>query len=164
MTTAVPITPLISTAMPLRMLAPQNISGVAVNGAWVNLRDYGHVTLLLQQGAWAGGTPAVTLQQAQDAAGTGAKVLTFTTVWLQEVLAIIGFVPQPVTGNTFPLIVGGNLLWVFELDAAALDMAGGFTWLRLQIGTPGVNADYVSAMAILTAPLHRQTLLPDGKS
>jgi hypothetical protein len=56
---------------------PVNTTGAAVTGAYVSMKDFNHLTIIIQQGAWAGGTPAVTLKQATAIAGTGAKALSF---------------------------------------------------------------------------------------
>jgi hypothetical protein len=57
---------------------PIDTTGAAVTGDYVSLKGYAHLTIVIMQGAWAGGTPAVTLKQATDVAATGEKALSFT--------------------------------------------------------------------------------------
>lgn len=65
-------------ALVLWAAEPKNYTGAAVTKKFVSLKLYGKLTIVIKTGAWAAGTAAVTLKQATDVAGTGAKALAFT--------------------------------------------------------------------------------------
>src|SRR5258708_27909162 len=55
------------------------------DGDWVHLRDFNHLTVIFYKGIGAGGeNPIVTLQQATDNTGAGAKALNFTEIWRKQ--------------------------------------------------------------------------------
>jgi hypothetical protein len=122
--------------------APASYSGAAATAEYFSLKNYDHITFIVQTGAWAGGTAAVTINQATAVAGTGAKALAFDWVWVDGV-------KTAVTSNTFNL-AAANKLYVIEVDAASLDTNNGFDCLGLAIASPGANADFYGVTAILS--------------
>lgn len=78
----------------------------AMDGLWVNLRDCAGVTFIGYLGGAAGDT--YTLQQATDAAGTGATNLATVTRWFTN------------TGN-------GTDAWVLHTQAAAATVVAAAT-------------------------------------
>jgi hypothetical protein len=142
---------------------PLDTTGAAVTGDYVSMKDYRHLTIIIQQGAWAGGTPAVTLKQATAVAGTGEKALSFSKRWTKVALTGTTFTETAVTSDTFNLPATANTMNVLEIDAEDLDVANGFDCVRLGIATPGANADLISATYILSEPRYAQALLPDPK-
>ena len=144
-------------------IVPQNINGVAVDGDWMNLEDYEHLSIILQQGAWAAGTPAVTLEQATDVAGTGAKALAFATRWEKEALVDPSFTETAVTANTFNLPATANTMNVLEIPAQSLDRVNNFNCVRVRVATPGANDDYLGISYILGKPRYSQAVVPDPK-
>lgn len=142
---------------------PQDITGVAQTGDFVSLKDYARCAVILQQGAWAGGTPAVTLLQAKDVAGTDAKALGFETMWTKVAVTGTTFVETPVVADTFPLPAIANTMTVIDVEAHSLDTNNGFTCLRVHVATPGANADLLSAMYLLHGARYMQAVMPDAK-
>jgi len=142
---------------------PVDTTGAAVAGDWVNMKDYNHLTIIIQQGAWAAGTSAVTLNQATVVAGTDTKALGFDWMWTKVALTGTTFTKTAVTSNTFNLPNTANTMSVIEVDAATLDADGGFCCVQLACVSPGANADLISATYILTEPRYAQALPPDPK-
>src|SRR5581483_7748726 len=60
---------------------PKNYTGATGNSDWVSLKGYHRAAAVIQTGAWAGGTAAVTLNQATDVSGSGSKALSFSYRW-----------------------------------------------------------------------------------
>ena len=145
-------------------VVPQDINGVAVDGDWLSLKNYRRLQIILQQGAWAGGTPAVTLEQATDVAGAGAKALSFTERWHQVGLTGTEFTKATVTSDTFNLPNTANTTNILVINAEDLDVAGGFDCVRVRVASPGANADLLSVEYILTEPRYASAVpLPDSK-
>src|SRR4051812_8019624 len=66
-------------------IIPVDFSAAANNGDWVSLKDYEHCAVVLFKGAGtAGDDPTLTLQQASDVSGTGAKALNFTNLSIKQ--------------------------------------------------------------------------------
>lgn len=142
---------------------PIDTTGAAVTGDYVSLRDYGKLVITICQGAWAGGTPAVTLKQATDVAGTSEKALSFSWRWTKVALTGTTFTKTAVSSDTFNLPAVANTINVIEVDATDLDVANGFDCVRLAIASPGANADLVCVHYLLAAPRFRGANPPDPK-
>src|SRR5437870_400203 len=63
---------------------PKNYTGATGNSDYVSLKNYDRAACVIQTGAWAGGTAAVTLTQATDVSGSGAKALSFAAQWTYQ--------------------------------------------------------------------------------
>lgn len=142
---------------------PIDTTGAAVTGDYVSMRDYKHLTIVILQGAWAGGTPAVTLKQATDVAGTSEKALSFSWQWKKVGLTATGFTKTAVSSDTFNLDNVANTITVLEIDAESLDTSNGFDCVRLAIASPGANADLIASAYILSGPRYAAATMPDPK-
>lgn len=135
-----------------QVIAPVDINGAGATSFWVSLSRHGLATFLIQKGAWAGGTPAVTLQQATDVAGTGAKALAFDTYYLKGATqAASEFAEVAVVSNTFNLADQANEYVAIEVRGTTLDNNNEFSAVQVVIGTPGANADLLSASVVGSA-------------
>lgn len=145
--------------------APKDITGAGLDGDWVHVKDARALLILLLTGAWAGGTSAVTLEQATDNAGAGAKALAFTERFEKTGYgATSPWVRSAVTANTFDL-AAANKVVAIEIDAAELDVNADFCYVRARAATPGANADLL-AMAYLFGDSRYQSApetLPEPK-
>lgn len=131
------------------LIPPANYSGAASTDVYVSLKDTAHATIVLQCGAWAGGTAAVTLLQATTVGAAGSKALAFDTVYTNVVDPTTSVLTKTaVVSNTFNL-TAANAVYLIEVDAASLDIANSFDCLCVHVATPGSNADYYSAVAVL---------------
>ena len=142
---------------------PKDITGSAQSGDWFSLKNYSHITFIISQGAWAGGTPAVTLAQATAVAGTSEKALAFTKRWTKVADTGTVWVETAVTSNTFNLPATANTINLIEVESAELDTDGGFDCVQLEIATPGSNADLLCAIAILSGARYPQAITQDAK-
>ena len=132
---------------------PVNTTGAAQTGVWASLKDGARATIQIITGAWAGGTSAVTLQQATSAAGAGAKALGMTSYWLNSdhTASAVTLTKTAIVANTFNL-TSANDICVIELDASDLDVTNGFCYFQVLTASPGANADYVTAVYHITQP------------
>ena len=129
---------------------PIDTTGAAVTGDYVSMKGYEHLTIIIMQGAWAGGTPAVTLKQATDVAGTNEKTLSFTKYFSGVALTNDTLTATTVSSDTFNLTTTANTYTVIEVDASSLDVDNGFDCVRLAIASPGGNADLIASLYILS--------------
>lgn len=128
--------------------APKNYTGAALTETYVSCKSFSQVAIILQTGAWAGGTAAVTLTQASAVAGTGAKALAFAEMYTNSGATTSSVLTKTtVTSNTFNLSAAG-VMYCICVDVNNLDIANGFDCLALSVATPGANADYYSAVYV----------------
>lgn len=142
---------------------PLDTTGAAVVGDWYSFRNYSHATVIIMQGAWAGGTPGVTLDQATAVAGTGTKTLGFDTMYT-KVSTTADFVKTAVTSDTFDLPATANTISVIEIDDSDLDVAGGFDSFQVDIESPGANADLIAVAVIMSGAKYAADPMPDSKT
>src|SRR5437667_2358393 len=109
---------------------PKNYTGATGNSDYVSLKNYDRVAAVIQTGAWAGGTAAVTLTQAQDVSGTAAKALSFAYQWTYQStgFTIDALTRTAVSSDTFNLATA-NTVHVIEIEASDLDVNNGFDCL-----------------------------------
>lgn len=94
------------------------------------------VVLMVDNGATVTGS-AITLKQATAVAGTSEKALAFDKVWANtDTGAGDTLTETTVSSNTFTTdnTDNKNLLYIMEVDAADLDVAGGFDCIRAGTG------------------------------
>jgi hypothetical protein len=130
-------------------IAPIDTTGAAQTGNHVSLKGYDHCTIIIQTGAWAGGTSAVTVQQSTVVAGTDDKALTFTAYYTNDGATATDTLTSTACSSTFNLDTA-NAMYVIEIDAASLDTDNNFDCIELNTATPGANADLVSAVYVLS--------------
>jgi len=145
-------------------ILPKDITGAAQVGDYICLKNYQHVAIVLMQGAWAGGTSAVTLVQATDVAATAEKALAFTKRWTKVGVTGTTFVETAVTASTFDLPAVANTINVIEIDADMLDVTNGFDCMAVKSASPGSNADLLTALYILHGARYPQRVMLDAKT
>jgi hypothetical protein len=143
---------------------PKDITGAAQTGTYISLKGYDHVTILIVQGTWAGGTPAVTLHQATAVAGTGEKALAFDKKFDRISDAATTWNETAVVSNTFNLPAATKTVHAIEIDAADLDVTNGFDCLTVKTATPGANADLLTIIYILSGARHPQAAILNAKA
>lgn len=142
---------LVEAAKVVKAFGPVDTTGAGQDGAWVSLAQFRRCAVMLSTGAWAGGNAAVTLEQAQDAAGTGAKALAF-----DKYVEVFNAANTPddvaaevaVSSNTYNL-TGANKVHVIEVRSGDLDINNGFRFIRVRTASPGANADLIAAHYLL---------------
>lgn len=93
---------------------------------------------------------AITLKQATAVAGTGEKALAFAKVWANTDTGAGDVLTETtVSGDTFTTSTtdAKNLLYVIEVKAADLDVAGGFDCVR--VGTGNASNTVLSVIYVL---------------
>jgi hypothetical protein len=131
----------------------KNWTGAASDSDWVSLKNAGHATIIIKTDAWAGGTAAITLQQATAVAGTSAKALSFAKMWTNSAAPTTDtYVETAVVSDTFTIGVA-NSIYIIEVDAASLDITNSFDCINVHGATPGSNADFYGVLIILPTPL-----------
>ena len=142
----------------LSALNPIDTTGAAANGDFISLKNSHHVTIILQFGVSLVATPAITLSQATDVAGTGAKALAFVTSWVNaDTTSGDSFTKTTVASNTFDKSAASEQLIVIEVDGRSLDVENGFDCLRVNLASPGANATLVSMLYIGSKLRHAST-------
>jgi hypothetical protein len=139
---------------------PKNYTGAAITKKYVSLKNYRRLTIIIQTGAWAGGTAAVTLAQATAVAGTGTKALSFSTQYNDEATSGT-LVSTAVASDTFT-IGTANKVYVIEVDAEKLDVNNGFDCVSVDIASPGANADLYGVTYILSGTRYQQSTPPSA--
>lgn len=140
---------LIEMLHPVVAAVPKDTTGAAVTGDWVHLKKSGRLMIVIMQGAWAGGTPAVTLKQATDNASGGEKALSFSEYWQGTALTDDVYARTAVSSDTFNLPATANTVTIIEVHCQDLDTDNGFTHVRVNIASPGANADLISVLYIM---------------
>ena len=108
-----------------------------VTGAWVSVADFTEAAAICLVGAMGiGATFDAKIQQAQDAAGTGAK-------------DIAGAAAAQLTEAGGD----GDQIVTIPVRASALDIANGFTHVRLSVTTAVADVDY-GAVLVRGGPGH----------
>lgn len=139
---------------------PKSYVSAAMAAKYVSLKNYARLVIVIITGAWAAGTAAVTLSQATAVAGTGAKALGFANQW-NDVAASGTLVKTAVASDTFTLGTA-NKMFVIEVDAGSLDVAGGFDCVTLAVASPGANADFYGVAYILEGARYQQDTPPSA--
>lgn len=138
------------------------------DGDWVSLRDFNHLSIIFYKGAGAAGDNCtVTLQQAQDNAGTAAKALAFTEIWRKQASDVqtVGQFTKTTqsAANTFTNTnAADQAIWVLEIDADMLDVDGGFKYVRLTLNDVGTNAQLGCVLYVLTQPRYAEATPPSA--
>ena len=147
-------------------IIPVDMQTAANNGDWVSLKDYGRCVAVLFKGiGTAGDDPVFTLKQATDAAGTASKALTFTSIYskvgTQTGIASFTRTTQTAAATyTDAVSAEAQAIIAVEIDAASLDVDGGFTHVQLSIPDVGGNAQLGCAFYIMLDPRHQGASLP----
>ena len=145
---------------------PIDTTGAAVTGDYVSLKNYSHLTVIITQGAWAAGTPAVTMKQATDVSNSASdeKALEIDYYWTKTGLTGTAFTKTAITSDTFNLTATANTITVLEIDASDLDSDGGFDCVRVGVASPGANADLIAVLYILSGARYAQADMGDAKA
>jgi hypothetical protein len=134
---------------------PVDLGAAANNGDWVSLKNYARCSIVLFKAAGtAGDDPILTLRQASDVSGTGAKALNFTRidakVGTQTGIGAFTAVTQA-AANTYTDAVSAEAQGIFVIDIKSedLDVANGFDCVQFQVPDIGSNAQLGCALYLL---------------
>ena len=129
----------------------------ARDGDWVSLKNAKGCLVVVFKGAGtAGDDPSITIEQASDVAGTGAKVLNAITEFYKKIgtLTSVGTWTK-VTQTADELVTVDAVsaeaegLWAFNVEADQLDVDNGFDCIRVRVADVGTNAQLGCALYLL---------------
>ena len=139
-----------------------DLQTAANNGDYVSMKNASAIGIVFTSGVGtASDDPTVTIQQAQDNAGTGVKALNVVTspvqVWKKQAATDLSAVTVwtdasgDASTNTVTNATGAEqaLIWVIEFKAEDLDVDNAFNHLRATIADIGSNAQPGSLMYII---------------
>lgn len=112
---------------------PVDINGTGLNGVYVNMALYGHLTAIIQLGV-TGAASTVTVQEDADGSGTGTAIgfsYRKEDTDAEDTLDAL----TAVENTGFATSTNNNVFYVIELDAAAL--SSGYPWVRVCMSNPG---------------------------
>ena len=125
----------------------QDFDDAAVRSLFIDLKNYGHATLLLIAGDTVGATMAVTLKEAKDVSGTGNQTLAFTKYFSNGQKLLIGTQTGTFTvGETITGATSNLTAYVYSTSRDFLyviPLTGGTTWTdgeTITGGTSGATA------------------------
>lgn len=150
-------------------IVPVDLAAAAADGDWVSLKNYGHVAIVVFKGAGtAGEDPDISVQQATAVAGTGAKDLTFTDIYVKQgTLTAEGefTLVEQAASATFSADATSaeeQAVYVIEFDAEDLDVSNGFDCIRVRVADVGVGAQLGCALYLLSEPRYGGEPLPSA--
>jgi hypothetical protein len=128
-------------------------------GRWVTIKDAHRTWLIAYMDQGNAATIALTPKQATAVAGTGIKNLVNNVpIWTILDLAASDAWVRQADGVTFTTDAGvKEKLVAFEIEAAALDVPGGFDCVTLVTGASNV-ANITSALAVLDSRYGQVTI------
>jgi hypothetical protein len=137
-----------------------DLSTAANDGDWISLKNYRRVLCVLAASAGtAGQDPTITLEQASDVAGTGAKALTAVTVGWSKIATtnLTGTAQwtataQAVAATFTKTSAASDKILAVEILADQLDVDNGFDCIRMRVADVGANAQLGYGFYILADP------------
>lgn len=128
-------------------------------GDWVSLALYERLAVILfKDGGTNGEDVTLTLEQATDAAGTGAKALPFAVVFRKQAADLFGVAAftrtaqSPASTYTNDTSAEQELIWAVEVGAEDLDRANGFGYVRAAVNDVGTGAQLGALLYLLGGP------------
>lgn len=131
--------------------APANYNGTAATTEYVSLKNWNKVTFIINTGAWAGGTAAVTVNEATSVSAGSAQALTFTKYFTNDGAPTSPLLTETSCSSTFNLDTA-NSVYAIEITADMLTRASDYDCVSCAIASPASNNDYYSVIAILSEP------------
>jgi hypothetical protein len=137
---------------------PADLAAAAQSGDWVSLKNYRHVAIVFFKAAGAAAEdPIITVQQATDVAGAGAKALNFTTIYRKSAADVqtVGQFTKvtQAAANTYNGDDGDKqVIYLIEFNAEDLDAEGGFDCVRATFADVGVTAQLGALLYVLSGP------------
>lgn len=127
----------------IRAVGPEDATTATNNGTYISLANYGLCEIHIFTGDVAGNTSAITITQAQDQAGTGAKALSFTKFYRPgQQLLITGQSGTFSVGETITGGSSGNTAKLMIISSKHLWLAiitGSTTWTDGETLTGGTS-------------------------
>jgi hypothetical protein len=138
------------------------------NADWVSLADFNHLSVIFFKGTGTDGDdPVITLEQATDNAGSGAKALSFTDIWRKQAADVqtVGQFTRTTqaAADSYTNSDGHQqAIWVLEIDGDMLDVDGGFDHVRVTLNDTGTNPQLGCVLYVLTEPRYAEATPPSA--
>ena len=127
----------------------------------VSMKNYNKCLILIQTGAWAAGTAAVTISECTAISGAaGAQDLEFEIMY-SKLNTASAFTQNAVTADTFNLSAA-DTIYAIEIKTGDLTVEDGYDCIRLNVASPGANADFYGAQYIMYEPRHADATQADA--
>lgn len=148
---------------------PVDLQTGSKDGDYVSLKNYERCTIVFfKEVGTAGDDPTITLQQAQDVAGTAVKDLTFTDIHTkngtQTTTGLFTHVTQAAAATyTDATTAEVAALWVIDIKAEDLDVANGFDTLRANVDLAADNSAQLGCLLYILWPArYAKDILPSA--
>ena len=149
-------------------LVPYDMHAVgASQGDFVSLKLYRRLAIVfIKDVGYGGQNPVLTIQQATDVAGDGAKALDFTEYAVKTGAQTgVGTFTKTTqaAANTLTAVGGSQELVVIEFTAEELDVDGRFDCIRASLSDPGsTNDQHGTLLYILSEPRYAERDMPSA--
>lgn len=142
---------------------PKDYSGATGHSDYVSMKNYAYCAAVIQTGAWAAGTAAVTLTQATEVAGSTTASLSFAYQWTyaSTSFTIDAATRTAVTSDTFTLSTA-NTVHVIVVKADDLNTSSSYDCFRVSVASPGANSDFYGIMLYLYGGRFNQATPPSA--
>lgn len=139
---------------------PSDLAAAAQSGDWISMKSFRHCAVLVVKAAGSVSEPAtLTLEQASDVSGSGAKALNFTRADVKRGadLQTQGQFTRltQTAANTLAMDgTAGNtqVMALVEVNDEDLDVEGGFDCVRAKFADVGTTAQLGTIIYILSGP------------
>ena len=144
---------------------PVDMQAGANDGDWIALKNFKSCAVIFFKAAGtAGDDPTLTIEQATDVAGAGAKALDFTTIHVKQgTLASIGQFTEitQAASNTYTEATSAEVqaIWVVTFGVSELDVNNSFSAIRGRVANIGGNAQLGALLYLLTEPREAKATL-----
>lgn len=125
----------------------------ARSGDWISLKNWHHLTIIIQIAMGNAATTAITVDKATDVSGTGnSDGITIANAYKIAVGAAASDTPAKLSSGasiTSSATGSGSEIFVIELDAA--ELGDGYDCVQVELGSSNA-ANLVSALYVLSGP------------
>ncbi len=123
-------------------MAPVDLNTAAITGARISMGNFNKVCVVLDMGGSAGATVEMTLKQHTAASGGSSKVLsTLKPHFVKAGAADVFTKVEPNAARSLvdltSVFAATNGIAMIEIDAAELDVNGGYTFFSVDIADSG---------------------------
>ena len=136
---------------------PVDTNTAGLDGAYVSMKDYKHLTAIIQSGVSAGAVSTITVEKDADGSGVGTAIgfnarLCSTAYNAAGGDTLAAATAVAATGQA--MSTTDNTFVVIELDAD--ELGGAHQWVRVRLSDPGA-AQLASIIYILSGPRYAET-------
>lgn len=132
---------------------PKDINGTGLDGAYVSLKNYDHLTAIVQFGV-TGAACNITVEKDADGSGAGSAI-TFT--YRKEDTDSGETLDAATTSASLATSTNNNILYVIEVDAA--EIGPDYPYIRVRLSDPSV-ATLANIVYILSGARYQGQSMP----